>query len=101
MSKGEVFDLPPFLYENDGLILIGYRGDSDVTEEWGKLKNKIMEYAKQEAIGFFNWKQSLELIEEKGSRRWLINYSMNEWSLFAENTEQLYQKYLESKNKTQ
>jgi len=26
--------LPPFLYKNNGMVFIGYHGDTEVTEEW-------------------------------------------------------------------
>jgi hypothetical protein len=34
--------LPEFLYEDDGRIKIGYKGDSDVTDEWNDWKEKHM-----------------------------------------------------------
>lgn len=36
-------DLPDFLYQDDGQIKIGYRGDSIVTDKWNewKLKNGL------------------------------------------------------------
>ena len=53
------------------------------------------EYAKVQAIEFDKWKRGLFLIREQKTERWLINFSMNEWSLFAENDEQLYNLFLE------
>jgi hypothetical protein len=36
--------LPEFLYKNqNGLILIGYEGDSDATDEWSEWKESIFE----------------------------------------------------------
>lgn len=32
--------LPNFLYEDDGLIKVGVRGDSEVTKEWNDYLNK-------------------------------------------------------------
>lgn len=34
--------LPDFLYEDNGLILSGVHGDSDVTERWKEYLEKIM-----------------------------------------------------------
>lgn len=48
------------------------------------------EYAKVQAVEFDKWKRGLGLIKEQKTERWLINFSMNEWSLFSENDEQLY-----------
>lgn len=53
------------------------------------------EYAKVQAIEFDKWKRGLFLIREQKTERWLINFSMNEWSLFSENDEQLYNIFLE------
>lgn len=53
------------------------------------------EYAKVQAIEFDKWKRGLFLIREQKTERWLINFSMNEWSLFSENDEQLYNLFLE------
>jgi len=52
-------------------------------------------YAEQQAIEFDKWKRELWLIKEQKREKWLINFSMNEWSLFAENDEQLYNLFLE------
>ena len=33
--------LPPFLYESDGVIRVGYDGDTDVTDEYNEWISKL------------------------------------------------------------
>jgi len=42
-------------------------------------------------IEFNRWIRSLDLVKEKNSEVWLINYSMNEMSYFATNDNHLYE----------
>ena len=37
----ELNELPEFLYNDNGIIRIGYHGDTDVTEMWNEYLKKI------------------------------------------------------------
>ncbi len=57
------------------------------------VKEAMDEYAKIDAINFLKWREGLKLVKQQNSGEWLINLAMSEYSLFAKNDEELYQKY--------
>lgn len=72
----------------------GWVGGMTLTDEKRIVYPAMDEYAKEMVIGFIKWKDGLELIKEKSYNHYLINYSMGEWSLFAKDEEELFNKYL-------